>query len=214
MNLNPREGECWSLGDNQMGHLLLHFPVCILKSGCRKHSTSRNLLNIWSEGLFFSLSLKHQDRQKYQLANHVFSTLKICWESEHFPLFTLVWDLSPLTWWPWLSPILGSPPLPGSLQCVLTIVACIILLNESQIWSPLLSEPSNGSFYSEWNQKPLKDRRFYHNPPSRILFLLLFCSTLASCLLSLEGSRPTIQVAHPSLPSSLCSVSPSQTCLF
>ena len=76
MNLNPREGECWSPGDNQMGHLLLHFPVCILKSGCRKHSTSRNLLNIWSEGLFFSLSLKHQRQTEISISKSCFLYLE------------------------------------------------------------------------------------------------------------------------------------------
>lgn len=84
------------------------------------------------------------------------------------------------------------------LQSVLTTVASIILLSESHIGSPLCSEPSNGSFYSEWKPKTSQS-------PATIA-PLGSSSSLSSAAHGppLENSWPIIQVAYHSLPSNQC----------
>lgn len=178
-------------------------------------------LNIWRSILLFVLPWNIKESKTHQLANPVFFTFKVSSEFEHFsPFPTLVWGpFSPgshdhlLCRAPFLCPApysLFSPRQPAS----------IILLRESQIGSPLCPEPPNGPFYSEC--KPKASRRLTrscHNPSLGSSSSLSLAANCPLCLLFLESSWATIQVAGPSFPASLAlnvtfSDVPSPTHLF
>lgn len=136
----------WSVGEGGVG-CLLYFSIPIVKRTCRKHSTSWSLVNIWSEGLLFSLSfLKNtKERQKHQLANHVFSALKISLESENFS-FSSSGGHERL-----LCPVCFFYPVPTVCPHP---VASIILLSESILGLSFAHNPQ--WLIQNENQKPHK----------------------------------------------------------